>query len=230
MERYLTLFRRAVLPLVQTPGTVRAMLTAPDLATQQELWDRRWDNARWRALFRVFFGRALMSRLGRDPAFFAQIGEADVAESLLGRSRRAFTTLSVGENPWLVWILTGRTLPPTYLSDAFAPLIRSRLDRVTLLESDLDTVTGGPFDAFNLSDCLEYLTADASDALLRRLCDLARPGARMLYWNLLVPRDGGRLRDRLDPLDTSDLHAADRVFFYDRVVLERAAPVPTKTR
>jgi len=50
-----------------------------------------------------------------------------------------------------------------------------------------------------------------------------RPGCRLVYWNMMVPR--GRpacLADRLRSLDAEAeaLHARDRAFFYGKLVIE----------
>ena len=48
-------------------------------------------------------------------------------------------------------------------------------------------------------------------------------GARLHYWNMLVPRSSpDSLRHRLLPLteQAAVLHAKDKAFFYSRVVLE----------
>src|SRR2546422_4621937 len=72
-ERYFHLFRRLVLPLIHGPGTIRALRAPKTLAEQRRFYETRWNTWRWRALFRLFFGRAVMGRLGRDPEVFAQV-------------------------------------------------------------------------------------------------------------------------------------------------------------
>jgi S-adenosylmethionine-diacylglycerol 3-amino-3-carboxypropyl transferase len=60
------------------------------------------------------------------------------------------------------------------------------------------------------------------DAILR----VSRPGARLAYWNMLVPRHRpDTLADRLIPLPdlAARLHAADRAFFYSAFVIEEVA-------
>ena len=58
---------------------------------QRAFYRARWDTWRWRALFRVFFSRAVMGRLGRDPEFFAgvegPVADADPRAHALGADR-----------------------------------------------------------------------------------------------------------------------------------------------
>jgi S-adenosylmethionine-diacylglycerol 3-amino-3-carboxypropyl transferase len=97
-ERYFHLFRRRILPLIHSRRTIEE-LRAPRSSDERERFYReRWNTWRWRALFRVFFSRFVMGRLGRDPAFFAQV-EGSVADRILARTRHALTRLPTDSNP-----------------------------------------------------------------------------------------------------------------------------------
>jgi S-adenosylmethionine-diacylglycerol 3-amino-3-carboxypropyl transferase len=224
-ERYLALFRDRVLPLVQWPSTVAEMTSLADPAAQKMLYDSRWDSWRWRTLFRLFFSRFVMQRRGRDSAFFEHV-QGSVAEVFRGRAAKALCDIPVASNPYLMWILTGKSLHSPYLSDTHYATIRDRLDRVELVEDDLfGHLADGPadrYDAYNLSDCFEYMSQGDTDRLLGHIVDAARPGARLVYWNLLVPRAGAN-EPRLVPERAlaDELHAMDRAFFYGRLHVER---------
>ena len=59
--------------------------------------------------------------------------------------------------------------------------------------------------------------------MLEAILRASRPGARLAYWNMLVPRRRpDALADRLVPLSdlAASLHAADRAFFYSAFVVE----------
>ena len=225
-ERYLSLFRQRVLPLVQWPSTVRKMAALTDLEAQRRLYRDSWDTLRWRVLFRVFFGRRVMERAGRERAFFAEVREERVGDVFRKRAEKALCDLPVATNPYLVWVLTKQNLVPPYLDDASFFTIRERLDRLQIVEADLDAhlaaAAPGTYSAFNLSDCLEYLGEDAAKGLLRHAARAARPGARFVYWNLLVPRDGRGILESEAELAAA-LHQEDRAFFYGRLVVERLA-------
>lgn len=227
-ERYFRLFRRRILPLVHGRRTVERLLTGKDEAARVAFYQREWDTLRWRLLFRVFFSRTVMGRLGRDPEFFRYV-EGSVAERILARARYALTVLPPHANPYVDYILTGnftRTLPHSLRPEVFAA-VRANLDRLTLFEGPIEAAAvahrNGGFDGFNLSDVFEYLDAGASAALYRSLLAAARPGARFAYWNMLVPRRrpedlAGRVRS-LDA-EARELFARDLAFFYGAFVLE----------
>ena len=82
-EGYFRLFRERVLPLIHRRKTVVALLDEKDEEARKAFYRRTWNNLRWRLLFRVFFSRFAMGRLGRDPEFFRYV-EGSVAERILG--------------------------------------------------------------------------------------------------------------------------------------------------
>jgi len=226
-ERYLATFRRVILPLVQTRATVDEMTRLRDPASQQRLYRERWDSRRWRALFRMFFGRRIMQRMGRERAFFNHVTATSIGDVFRDRARKALCDMPVADNPYLLWILTGRSLAPAWLDERTAPLIRSRLERLTLVEADLLDYLGRPaagrrFDAHNLSDVFEYMPEGAAEGALRTLHAASEPGARLVYWNLLVPRDASALPELYasEKALADTLHARDRAFFYGRLVIE----------
>jgi S-adenosylmethionine-diacylglycerol 3-amino-3-carboxypropyl transferase len=229
-ERYFRLFRRGVLPLVQSRGTVRRYLGARSLDEQREVFERRWDNRRWRLLFRLFFSRTLLGHLGRDPSFFEHVDVERVGACFLERAERAFVTLPVQDNYVGEYIVTGGYSGahglPDWLRPESLPVLRERLDRLRLVQGDLFEVLASErgFDAFNLSDCFEWMSPREAEVAYARVLDAARPGARLCYWNLLVDRRRPeRFATRVidDEALARELSAIDRCFFYDRVVVER---------
>ncbi len=230
-EGYFRLFRTRVLPLIHRRATVLGLLAERDEAGRRAYYRKTWDNLRWRLLFRLFFSRFAMGRLGRDPEFFRYV-EGSVAERILGRTRHALTVLPTHTNPYLEYILTGtfeRQLPRYLEPGAFAAS-KAGLDRLTLhlgsVEEAARVHRGPGFDGFNLSDIFEYLDPATCRSIYGALLAVARPGARLAYWNMLVPRRCPEdLRGRVRALagEAADLFARDRAFFYRAFVLEEVA-------
>lgn len=227
-ERYFRLFRQYVLPWVHSRRTVERLLQGGTLAERQTFYDRYWDTWRWRGMFRVFFSRAVMGRMGRDPAFFRYV-EGSVGDRILQRTHYALTQLNPADNPYLQWILTGHhtTALPTALRPEHFDTIRTNLDRMEwhcmALEECLAQMHGHPIHRFNLSDIFEYLSPENSETLLRRLAESSVPGGRLAYWNMLVPRSRPEsLSHSLNPLPdlAARLFAADKAFFYSAFVVE----------
>ena len=221
-ERYLGSFRKRVLPWVHSRARIERLLRGAAREERESFYDQEWDTWRWRLMFRCFFSRQVMGRMGRDPAFFRYV-EGSVAERILARVRHALTALEPADNPYLQWILAGKhttALPFALRPENFEP-IRDNLERLEwrclALEEFLDSVADGTFGAFNLSDIFEYISTENYHRLLEQLVRTGRSGARLAYWNTLVERQrppymAGRLRS-LDDLSRS-LHARDKAFFY----------------
>jgi S-adenosylmethionine-diacylglycerol 3-amino-3-carboxypropyl transferase len=162
-ERYLALFRRCVLPLLSPRSRALDLLEPRPPGERATFYRQTWDTWRWRILFRLFFSRWLMGRVGRDPRFFDHV-DGRVAARLLERSRHALTTLDPSTNPYLQWILTGRH--PSALPLALRPehfdAIRSGLNRLewqcAAVEDALQAAGAASIDRFNLSDIFEYMS------------------------------------------------------------------------
>lgn len=228
-ESYFRLFRRWVLPFIHGRAVVNDLLRERAEDDRRRFYDDRWNTLRWRLLFRVFFSRFIMERLGRDPSFFKYV-EGSVSDRILERARYALRELDPWVNPYLHWILTGthgNALPLALRAEHFET-IRARLDRVEIhlgsIESWLDSDKHRTvFDRFNLSDIFEYMSESSTETLLRRLASSSRVGGRLLYWNMLASRHRPEsMRGVLEPLGelAADCFRADNAFFYSRLVIE----------
>jgi S-adenosylmethionine-diacylglycerol 3-amino-3-carboxypropyl transferase len=221
-ERYFQLFRKRILPLVHGQEKTVRLLDKKTLSEQKIFYERRWDTWRWRALFRVFFSRWVMGRLGRDPEFFKYV-EGKVSDRILARTQYALSELSTSTNPYLRYIISGnfsKEALPRYLRREQVEVIRPQLQNLQLVEGAIDQVAveqGGDFTGYNLSDIFEYLDEETGHEIYATLVDCAVQGARLAYWNMLVPRqcpEGmiGRVK-RLDVV-SDELYLRDRAWFY----------------
>ena len=170
---------------------------ARDRQAREQFYDDRWDTWRWRLLFRLFFSRFVMGRLGRDPEFFRYV-EGDVSGRILARTRHALTALDPTDNPYVHWILTGThgaQLPVALRAEHF-DTIRARLDRLEwhcqALEEFVEQAGAGTVDRFNLSDLFEYMSVPSTITG----CSSAwcTPAVRMRAWltGTCSRRAGGR--------------------------------------
>lgn len=225
-EHYFRIFRERVLPLVQSGDRVREILRAKSRAERRSFYDRRWNNLRWRMMFRLFFSRKVMGLLGRDPEFFRYVA-GSVSDRILKRAEYALTELEPAENPYIHWILTGRysAALPVALREENFEAIRRNLDRLQWRRGSLEESLGQDrkFDCFNLSDIFEYMSAASYQQLLQLIVSRARSGARLAYWNMLAPRRRPESMSAfLRPLTelSAQLFARDQAFFYSALIVE----------
>ena len=217
-ERYLRTFRHWVLPMVHPESRLERLVAHRSPVEQRRFYQQEWDTTRWRFLFRLFFSRTVMGRLGRDPALFDHVS-GDGAGAILGRTRYALSEIPTATNPYLVYIMTGSFRPdalPRYLRPEHREAIRGRLGRLSWRLGPAEDAPG-PFDGFNLSDIFEYMAPEEHERVYGELLARARPGARLVYWNMLAPRRRPEaLADRVRELEelARELHARDRAWFY----------------
>lgn len=227
-ERYLSLFRRFVMPLSHPRSRVAALFERRSPEERRLFFERQWDTRRWRLLARLFCSRAVSAKLGRDPAFFRYV-DGGGAKRVLSSLKRPLTELDPTGNPYLHWIAFGRhgdALPHALRSENF-DRIRANLGRLELrteaIEAFLHELPDSRIDRFNLSDIFEYMSADAAAAVLAEIARVGRRSGRLAYWNTFVPRHRpATLADRLRPLTNlaERLHRKDKLFFYSDFVIE----------
>ena len=233
-ERYFRIMRRYLLPLAQSRATIDAVFQKRDRPARQAFIAGRWNNWRWRLLLRFFFSNFVMGRLGRDPAFFDQV-EGSLAAHVARRIDHAAIDLDPSQNPYLHWILKGthgEALPLNWRPEHFET-IGARLGRLDIRPGSLEgfVATGEKADGFNLSDIFEYMDADTFAAVYGSILSAAKPDARLVYWNMMVPR---RVPDalthkvrRIAEIEQRG-KATDKAFFYSDFVVEQVVGEPAR--
>ncbi|MCF6312154.1 MAG: BtaA family protein [Verrucomicrobiales bacterium] len=226
-ESYFDLFRDKLMPWVHSRSNIEKLLAPKTDEERVRFYQQTWNNWRWRLLFKVFFSRFVMGRLGRDPAFFKYV-EGSVADKILERTRHALIELQPSQNPYLRWILNGhygKALPHALRAKNFTH-IGDNLDKITIDARPLEEVLENSkqqYDAFNLSDIFEYMSEENTKLLLRRIHANSATGARLAYWNMLVPRARPEsLAAMLKPLPqlSKKLFLQDKAFFYSAFIVE----------
>ena len=228
-ERYLDLIRRLAVNVTHSRRARDELFVRRSAAGRRTFYDAQWDNWRWRLLLRLICTRPVMGRLGRDPRFF-KYTEDTVADHILQLAEHALVDLDPADNPYLHWIINrsyGDELPHALREEHFET-IRANLDRLEWhrvgLHEYLDRAASESIDRFNLSDVFEYLSEGESGLVFERIAEVGRPGGRLAYWNMLVPRHRPEtLAHRLRPLPelAAALHESARTFFYRDFVVEQ---------
>jgi S-adenosylmethionine-diacylglycerol 3-amino-3-carboxypropyl transferase len=228
LENYLRIFRTRVVGMIHNRRSIEQLFTKKPPAERRHFYESHWNNFRWQVLFRIFFSRFVMGKLGRDPRLFRYV-QGGVAETFLQRMRYAMTELEPSTNPYLRWIFEGQhrdgALPFALRAENFEA-IRDHLDRLEWRCSSLEEFlekSPDTFDAFNLSNIFEYISVESYERLLCQLVRAANPDARLAYWNLLVPRSRPEsLGALLNPLKeiSESLLARDKAFMYGAFVVE----------
>lgn len=227
-ERFLQVFRRYLLPVVQGRRNVERLFALESAEERRAFYNKHWNNRRWQLLCRLFFARRSLGRFGRDPSF-TRYADQSVWDSLETRIPHALVEMTPADNPYLHWILKGRygsALPWAWRPENYQR-IRDNVDaiewRCDSIEAVLDELPEGTLNGCNLSDIFEYMSDVAYRSLLYRLARASAQGGRLVYWNVVVERSRPDIfACMLKPLRqlATSLHRADKAFFYRDLVVE----------
>ena len=246
-EKFFKIFREKILPFVHSKKRVEKLLEKKSMQERMEYYDNHWNNFRWKLMFKLFFSKYIVGKLGRDKEFF-RYAEKNISEEMKERSRYALCEQNPYENPYINYILTGnyrKDCLPYFLRKENFDKIRKNLHKVEILQSSVEEYLDQidfKIDKFNLSDIFEYMSVENYSKLMEKIYENAEDNALLAYWNLIVERNSekldykktdseiavtgkeknvnGRKYERMKELDRK-LHEKDMTFFYTDFVVEK---------
>ena len=217
-EKYFILFHKKILPLIHTKKRIAHLFKKKHAAQQQEFMTKKWNNTRWRMLFKVFFSKFVMGKFGRDPEFLKEV-EVPVSTFILNKAQQHLNSVNCQDNYFLQFILTGKfnTRLPHYARKENFEKIKSNIDRLTAYNGLAEAAFKefSHFNKFNLSNIFEYMNPNLFKMVSDNLIENGEPESRYAYWNLMVPRQMSKISDAVnyDPI-SKELSAIDCGFFY----------------
>lgn len=226
-EKYFNIFGQKVLTLIHSKKTRAELLQKKTKEERYNFYDKKWNNARWKMLFRIFFSRTVMGKLGRDKAFFRYVN-VNVAEHILERTKYAITELDTSENSYLHYIINGRyddVLPVAYRKENFE-IIKQNIDRIVLLSESVETFIEREdvdyISKYNLSDIFEYMSDEQMCKIYEKIFTKSGTGTRVAYWNMLADKRASKYFDNLvyKENESQELLKKDKAFFYSKFIVE----------
>ncbi|MHB8054723.1 MAG: DUF3419 family protein [Candidatus Aminicenantales bacterium] len=196
-ERFFRAAFRYVFPLVHSRKTLRGLFACSTVEEQAVYYRDVWTNRRWRTLFRFVFGKNFFGRLGRRRSHYRYVTAPRTWQHLYDRATQELNERLVREHPGLAYFFKESEYPrpenyPLWLQAQNFPLIREGLDRLRLRIGSVEEVLGesrpGDYSKFNLSNIFEYMSPEAYEAALAELLRVSKPGGRIAFWTLFVPR------------------------------------------
>ena len=246
-EKFFKIFREKILPFVHSKKRIEKLLEKKSIQERMEYYDKHWNNFRWKLMFKLFFSKYIVGKLGRDKEFF-RYAEKNISEEMKERSRYALCELNPYENPYINYVLTGnyrKDCLPYFLRKENFDKIRKNLHKVEIFQSSVEEYLDQidfKINKFNLSDIFEYMSAENYSKLMGKIYDNAENNALLAYWNLIVERNSEKLDykktdseiavtgketnvngekyERMKELDKK-LHEKDMTFFYTDFVVEK---------
>ena len=208
---------------------VDGLLDAKDLEEQRAFYDRFWDILRTRLVFRLFYNKRVLARMGLQADYFRfDDGSNSFAESFQRKFRKVIHDVPARGNYFVHIYLKGRYRSlqevPDYLREEHYESIRSRLSRIRVMTADakkwLAAQPDSSIDAFALSNICELMDQADTRLTFQEVLRTAKPGARVCFRNLIIPREVPedlRTFIRKDEALSQRMKDADRSFVYSKV-------------
>jgi S-adenosylmethionine-diacylglycerol 3-amino-3-carboxypropyl transferase len=224
LDRYIAEFRERHLSRVHEPEVVDRLFTLDDPTARRRFAEEEFFTPAFESVFRGYFTRESIGAHGRDGSQFRYVDNVDVGEWFWRRLQRVVLELPTRGNFYLERFLRGGVrdarVGPPYLHRHNYGRLRALVSRVDVVNDSLEhylaAAPRASLDGAALSDVFEYMSADAADEVFHRVSEVVRPGRRLCFWNLLVPREPSRRFTRLQPLRALShvLWQRDRSWFY----------------
>jgi S-adenosylmethionine-diacylglycerol 3-amino-3-carboxypropyl transferase len=225
-EKYFQLFRKRILPLIHSGTSIHQLVAVKTEAQQILFYKERWNNWRWRFLFRLFFSKYVMGKFGRDPEFLKEV-DVHVGKTIFQQSEKHLQSTVAQKNWMLHFILKGefQNLLPHAMQLQNFEIIKSNLGCLQLQKGYAEEVSKqfGKFDCMNLSNIFEYMNTDLFKSTAAQLTDATVTGGKLAYWNLMVPRMiSAQLPQKAAYCKelSSQLSLQDKGFFYKQFVID----------
>lgn len=227
-ERFIKVAGRFI-QMLQGKKRVLGLFKEKSPEEQVAYFESNWDTSRFRYLFKILFNKYILARRGLVADYFHfDDGSTSFSESFYKRSKKAFRDIPVRSNYFLSLYLLGHYQNekevPDYLQKENYATIKERVDRIQNLTAEaqdwIDAMPDQSIDCFALSNICELMSEQDTHRLFTGVLQKSRPGGRVIFRNLMIPREvpedlrGSIVKDA--PL--SHLIAAnDRSFVYGKV-------------
>lgn len=227
-ERFVKLAGK-LLRLLQGNKKVKTFFTLQSTDEQKSFYHEKWDNKRWRWIFKTMFNKKRLAKKGLVSDYFHfDDGSSSFSESFYKRASHVMKDIPVQSNYFIALYFLGHYLNneniPEYLKPENFNSIKENIDKVFQVSADskywLEQQSENMFDAFALSNICELMDDKDTHKLFSEVIRTAKPGARIIFRNLMIPRE---VPEDLQPIivkndDLSkELQLADRSFVYGKV-------------
>jgi S-adenosylmethionine-diacylglycerol 3-amino-3-carboxypropyl transferase len=229
-ERF-TKLAGALIRLLQGKKRTENFFRCNSLEEQADFYHRHWDNRRWRLIFRLMFNKKRLAKRGLNADYFHfDDGSASFSESFYRRAAHALTGMPIKSNYFLALYLLGHYLSeeamPDYLLEKNFEILKQQIDKIIPVTADckywLKDQPADVFNAMGLSNICELMNDQDSSFLFNEVQRTGKPGARIVFRNLMIPREVPDFLSQIvavDKASSQQLRLADRSFVYSKVAV-----------
>ncbi|WP_375562091.1 DUF3419 family protein [Bernardetia sp. OM2101] len=231
-EKYLLLFSQKILPFIHSQSKINELFKPKSQEEQLKFYNQKWNNWRWKLLFKIFFSRFWMGRLGRSPEFLKEVG-VNVGKHIFNKTAKELSDTNAQTNFMLRFMLCGdfignfeNTLPHYLKEESFNKIKQNLLSNSTqiILEKGFAEEIATKyknqnieFDAMNLSNIFEYMNEETFIKTSKTLLSATAKEGKLAYWNLMVERiSSNHFIEETKNIELKNSSKKDDGFFYDR--------------
>ncbi len=227
-EHYFQLFANIIMPLVHNQKNLTELFLPKSIQAQKMFYDKTWNNWKFKALFKVFFNKFVMGRLGRDKEFFKYVDVSMISKNIKERADRALRDVSTWNNPYVNYILLNNFdyALPHFAKEENFNIIKRNIDALDIKTGTINNAakkSGMKFDCFNLSDIFEYMDEGLFKEISLELLSSANADAKFCYWNMMVDRRISKILQKNFEYKkelSQELYLKDRAFFYKNFIVD----------
>ena len=215
-EYYFNLFSKKVLPKIHSKKTIDKFMNFDNLDEQIAFYKKSFNNIRFKLLFKIFFSKFIMKKLGRDKEYF-KYHKGDLASQLKKRFELGVFNNLNKYNPYLQYVIYNKFIEfPLYLKEDNFKIIKNNIDKLEIKHISLDDALNQDinYDFMNLSDVFEYISDDLMDDYEDRVFAKLNQNGRVIFWNMQNDR---YFKQKLVRLDVSIKR--DLAFYYKDVLV-----------
>lgn len=215
-EYYLNKFKTYILPLTNSKKTIKKFVYAKTIEEQRYIYQTKFNNKRFKSLFKIFFSEKVMSKLGRDKDYFKYANE-NLSKKLKERVDLGFNNVLNIENPYMQYIILGKFITlPEYLKEENYQLIKNNIDKINLIHSEFkEVLIKDKYDFLNLSDIFEYMEEEKKLEYEKLINEHTNENAKIVFWNMIVPRKFNS--NYFKEIESSESFKKERPFFYQKL-------------
>lgn len=215
-EYYLNKVKKYILPFTHSKKTIKKFVYAQSIEEQKYIYQTKFNNKRFKTLFKIFFSEKVMSKLGREKEYFKYAKE-DLSTKLKQRVDLGFNNVLNIENPYMQYIILGKFITlPEYLKEENFETIKNNIDKIELVHSEFkEVLVKDKYDFLNLSDIFEYMDLETVKFYEELINLHTKDNAKIVFWNMIVPRKF--TQNYFKEIQSSDALKKERPFFYQNL-------------
>ena len=215
-EYYFNIFKNKILTKIHNKKTIDKFMSFDNLDEQIKFYKQKFNNFRFKMLFKIFFSKMVMKKLGRDKEYF-KYHKGSLAKQLKTRFELGVFNNLNKYNPYLQYVIYNKFIElPLYLQKNNFYEIKKNIDNLKVECKSLEKQLNEDmiYDFMNLSDVFEYIDNDLLTYYENKIYDKLQSGGRVIFWNMQNTR---QFTNKFNNLNISIKN--DLAFYYKDILL-----------